>query len=370
MLSNPFGKDLSQIEFADIQKLKDTGRTESQILEYKERMPTKIDLQKEVLGFANNIGGYLIIGVREKKPEGTPELIVGINKERNVKESIVNIVRDNSSPSFVPSVQLVDLPTDSTKCVIIVYSHESDTVHRASDGRYYYRTENETIPVSPEFVAKIIGKHNIISKLNKIVEELDWRRMPEKMGINIGNSCWLSVICCPIPPESFRMSVFTEIDWYYKAAVSSIASVGSFDKKSTADSLRVFKVRVNGSPNAMIEYYENGIILYCCILYGGNKSIVEGRLRDILSRFLDLTVKTYGKALFDGGLWLLFGLGNIAGWKWTIGKFLEHLSYEILPSNTPYLQVTHETTVSALQSSIDSTVEPIIAKFRRHFNIH
>ncbi|MCJ7767408.1 ATP-binding protein, partial [Candidatus Bathyarchaeota archaeon] len=77
-----FGKDFSQIEFVDIQKLKDDGRAENQTLEYKETIPTRIDLQKQVLGFANSIGGCLLIGIREKRPEGIPDAIVGIDKER------------------------------------------------------------------------------------------------------------------------------------------------------------------------------------------------------------------------------------------------------------------------------------------------
>ena len=370
MPGSPFRKDLFKVTFADIENLKDAARAESEILEYKEEMPARLDLQKEVLGFANNIGGYLIVGVKEKKPEGTIEDIVGIYKETSIKEKVVSIVRDNSSPQFTPNVHLVDIPEDSTKCIAIVYSHESDTVHRASDGRYYYRTENETIPIRPEFVAKIIGKEKISARLIELVDKLDWKKMPERIGINVGDNCWLSIICCPIPPESFKISIFSETEWYNKAALEAYSTAGSFDKRSTADSFRVLKVAAGAVPNAMIEYFENGIILYGRILYGMKKSINEKELAGQLGRFLNLAAEVYSKNSFDGGLILIVGLGNINGWSWTTGEDLEALIYDIQPSSQSLLERRYETTVSVLESGIDSMVKIVLPQLRRHFNIY
>jgi len=370
MSANLFGKDLSLITFADIQNLADTARAESETLEYKEIMPNKIDLQKSVLGFANNIGGYLIIGVRAKKPENTPEAIVGIAKEANMSERIVDIVRDNSSPQFVPKVRLVDLPSNSAKCVIVVYSHESFTAHRASDGRYYYRTVNETIPIRPEFVGKIIGKEKIGEKLIEIIYRLDWKNSPQRASMNVSGNCWLSVICCPIPPESFKLSLFSETEWYNKVAFEAIASAGSYDRRSTADSLKVFKIKGDGTPNAMIEYFENGTVIYCRILYSGSKQVDEQSVTADLSGFLSLLVKVYSKNSFDGGLLLVIGLGNIQGWTWTTGDFWERHRYDILPSDEQFLERRLETTVLELQSDINSAISRVLPQLRRNFNIH
>jgi hypothetical protein len=372
MPANPFNKDLYEITFADIEKLRDTARAESEILEYKGEMPNRLDLQKEVLGFANNIGGFLVIGVKAKRPENTIEAIDGIDKEANIQEKIVSIVRDHSSPQFVPRVHLIDKPSDSTRCIIIVFSHESETVHRASDGRYYYRTENQTIPIRPEFVSKIIGKEKIKEQLDKIIDDFHLYELPIGKGMSrtVYDNGWFTAISIPIPPENLKISLFSEIEWYITAGINAISGAGNYDRRSTTNSLRVFKVGADHSPNALVEYFENGIILYCRSLFSFTKSINERGIIDNLDDFLNFLVKVYDKNSFEGGLLIIVWLGNINEWTWTLGDPLENDKYDISPSSQQFLTGRYETTVSALKSDTSNLIKLIVTQFRRNFNIH
>jgi predicted HTH transcriptional regulator len=103
-------------------------------------MPTSSDLQKEALAFANNIGGYLLIGIRAKRPENTPNSINGIQKYPNITEQLVDRVRNNSTPTYVVQPKLIVIPSNTNNCVVIIYCPESQTIHRASNGQYYYHT--------------------------------------------------------------------------------------------------------------------------------------------------------------------------------------------------------------------------------------
>ena len=367
MSSNPFGKSLPNIDFSDIQRLKDNSIAESKFLDYKKAMPNKIDLQKAVLGFANNAGGYVVLGIDGKKPEGTPEAIIGIPKESNLKESIVAIIRDNSLPPFIPRVHLVDFTPDPSKCIIIIHAHESTEAHRASDGYYYYRTENQTIPIRPEFVAKIIGKEKVQEQVKRAIDAVHDKMIPQGSRINVSNNVWLGVLCCPIPPESFKLSVFSETDWYNTAGITAFACSGSFDKKSTANSFKVIRGSIS-APTGVIEYFESGLILYCRSL--STAKVDEDVLKNKLTAFLDLAKNVYNKNDFNGGMLLIVVLGNIEGRKWTTGNVMKDMMLDIEASETPYLELKLETTISAMTSDINSVAHQVMTKWQRHFNIH
>jgi hypothetical protein len=301
----------------------------------------------------------------ESEPEGTPEAIIGVQKEHNIKERIVAIIRDNSEPPFVPEAHLVNLPGDQTKCVLVIHAHESDSAHKASNG-YYYRTENQSIPIRPEFVAKIIGKEKVKEDIKKAIEAVRPKIEPVGAGIRVDNNCWLGIICCPVPPESLKLPIFSEKDWYYEAGRNAIASMGSFDIKSTAESLKVIKGSI-AVPTGVIEYFENGLVLCCLNLY--TDKVHEDVLNNKLTKILELIRDTYNKNAFNGAALLIIDLGNIEGRKWTTGNTLKDMMMDISASEIPCLELDLQTTVSALNSDVKSVAQQIKTKWQRHFNI-
>jgi hypothetical protein len=367
MSSNPFGKSLPSIIYTDIERLLNNCIPESKYLEYKQDMPNKIGLQKEILGFANSAGGYLVVGIKAKKPENVPQEIVGVTKEDNIKEKVVARIRDNSTPPFIPFVHLVDLPSDPNRCVLIIHSRESSEAHKASDGYYYYRTENQTIPIKPEFIAKIMGKEKVKQKVGDAISAVYMKIRPENAGIDVKGHHWLGIISCPIPPESVNLSVFSDADWYNKAGMAAFATGCSFDMKSTSDTFKVFRGSA-AHPTAFIEYFEKGVVLCCYKLYCSD--VDEDEVSNMLTNFLKLLKDTYNKNNFDGGLLLVIVLGDIQGLKWTTGNRLKDMMLDIEPSAVGSLELREETSVAALESDIGGLAQSITTKLKRHFNIY
>lgn len=104
-----FGKKLQDVNLSDLQSLKDNEIAESKELDYKASInlsagDEKKELCKDVSAMANTSGGYIIIGVNEKKDEngrntGLPETIDGFcDNPDDMILRIINILRDNISP--------------------------------------------------------------------------------------------------------------------------------------------------------------------------------------------------------------------------------------------------------------------------------
>jgi len=78
--------------------------TEGRRLEFKKTLPSKADLAKTVIAFANDAGGELFIGVCD-----TPRTIVGLPEDRLValEEQISNIIFTRCYPTIIPDISFV-----------------------------------------------------------------------------------------------------------------------------------------------------------------------------------------------------------------------------------------------------------------------
>jgi predicted HTH transcriptional regulator len=92
-----FKKPLSEVEFSDIQKLKDAKIEESAILDYKEQMISEDKFVKHITAFSNTSGGDLIFGIKESGRGGYPVDILGIEDNVN-KERLEQIIISNIRP--------------------------------------------------------------------------------------------------------------------------------------------------------------------------------------------------------------------------------------------------------------------------------
>lgn len=77
---------------------------EGRNIEFKEAMPKKVDLNKTVVAFANDAGGILILGIKDK-----PRTVVGIPEEElfELEEKISTSIHDTCAPVILPDISFM-----------------------------------------------------------------------------------------------------------------------------------------------------------------------------------------------------------------------------------------------------------------------
>ena len=110
----------------DIAKL--LKQPEGRRLEFKEKLPTKADLCKTIIAFANDAGGVLFIGIKD-----SPRSVVGLSEDDIIKteEKISSLIYDNCYPIISPDITIL---TVDEKLIIKVQ------VYRGSNVPYYLKS--------------------------------------------------------------------------------------------------------------------------------------------------------------------------------------------------------------------------------------
>ncbi len=77
---------------------------EGRRLEFKEKLPTRSDLAKTIVAFANDAGGDIYLGVSDK-----PRAVVGLPEDNLVEleEQISNIIYTRCYPSILPDISFI-----------------------------------------------------------------------------------------------------------------------------------------------------------------------------------------------------------------------------------------------------------------------
>jgi len=168
-----FKKPLSEVEFSDIQKLKDGKIEESLILDYKKEMtPEKI--VKHIAAFSNTNGGFLVFGVEETGRGGSPENIPGIEASVNV-ERLEQIIISNIRPRIgVQFSNKIDIP-NSDRIILIIRIPEGQNrpYYDMKSQKYYKRYNYESVAMDEHEVESLYQKRFFgTSKLAKYVEDV------------------------------------------------------------------------------------------------------------------------------------------------------------------------------------------------------
>ena len=79
---------------------------EGRRLEFKETLPTRSDLSKTVVAFANDAGGDIFIGIKDN-----PREIIGVLEIELVamEEQISNIIYSRCYPGILPEISFVNV---------------------------------------------------------------------------------------------------------------------------------------------------------------------------------------------------------------------------------------------------------------------
>lgn len=144
-----FSRSVSALTYSDVEGLTSSGEPESVILDYKGviagKPKDKAELAKDVSALANSAGGYIVIGVEEKrgKPVHPPTGLSRILDGHKVEEWIGQVVASNISPRAPVTIRPIDHGTDPDKCLVVIHVSVSPRaphmVTAKGDNRYYRR---------------------------------------------------------------------------------------------------------------------------------------------------------------------------------------------------------------------------------------
>jgi len=160
-----FDKKLSELTYKDITELLYLRKEqESSILDYKRIIHTTTDeLAKDVTGFANSKGGYIIYGIDEKLTE-----IVGIENvvgRTKTDEWIANGLRDKVDKGLVYEIVEIEIPQEGTdtKYIVILSVKESDDKPVFANDVCYVRKGSSVFKAKPNEIKKMY-EDNFISR--------------------------------------------------------------------------------------------------------------------------------------------------------------------------------------------------------------
>jgi hypothetical protein len=186
-----FNKRFEDITIDDINQLVNSKERESQKLDYKSEIDPsdrgKKEFAKDLCGFANADGGYIIIGVKEEN--GQPEAITGVEPkigEQKIEDWIGNVIYSRITPPIRYTPKLLELPTG--KALILLYIPQSERKPHMviPECRYYIRHNTS---VNPAGHAEVIALFEYSRHSREMFEEfLRLRNLldenNEKFGVN------------------------------------------------------------------------------------------------------------------------------------------------------------------------------------------
>jgi len=191
-----FNKPFNKITVKDIENLIFIRKErENNYLEYKEKLGhsdrDKREFLKDVSGFANASGGFLIIGVKEHKPSGLPEKICGIEKSignQKVDEWINNVLISNLDERIRYNIKIFDLKNKESKIVLLLYIPESPKkphmITFQGKNNYYVRHNTSVNPATQSEVKEMFEYSKKI--INKLEDFLRRRNLYDDRDNNFG----------------------------------------------------------------------------------------------------------------------------------------------------------------------------------------
>ena len=153
MRFTPFDKALDELSAEDLESLREVR--EGWYVEYKSQLPSTRDLAKSLASFANQYGGWLLLGVDEAPNSLTAGTFSGIEDEKlpEVLESLRNAAKDIVRPQAAYQHRVLEGPVEtiglsSKRSVVVVRVPEgSDTPYIHNDGRIYIRIGDSSSPI-------------------------------------------------------------------------------------------------------------------------------------------------------------------------------------------------------------------------------
>lgn len=152
-----FEKKLSELSYKDITDLLYLRKEqESEILDYKRIVHTSTDeFAKDVTGFANTKGGYIIYGIDEKQNE-----IIGVENAKGrtkVEEFVQSVINHKVDKAVFCEIVQIEIPQEGTdtKHIVVLYVKESDDKPVFANDVCYVRKGSSVFKAKPNEIKKM-----------------------------------------------------------------------------------------------------------------------------------------------------------------------------------------------------------------------
>ncbi|HHN47443.1 MAG TPA: ATP-dependent DNA helicase, partial [Bacteroidales bacterium] len=134
---------------------------EGRKLDFKQKVPTSANLAKTIVAFANDAGGAIYIGVKDK-----PREIIGVPEEEliAIEEQLSNMIFDNCAPPIIPNITFLQ---SEDKHLIKIQVHKGNTPpyylkKKGLNEGVYIRVGSVSRQASDEMIAELTRRrHNI-----------------------------------------------------------------------------------------------------------------------------------------------------------------------------------------------------------------
>ncbi|SFE96198.1 RNA-binding domain-containing protein [Thermophagus xiamenensis] len=172
-------------------KLKDLlSQPEGRRIEFKEQLPSKADLCKTVVAFANDAGGELYIGIKDN-----PRIITGLDENDllKIEEQIINIIHDGCAPVILPEISFRRYQNKPV-IVVKIFKGNNPPYYLKSKGiekGTYIRIGSSSRLANREIIEELQRQSNNISFdalpiYNKEVKNLKWNDFKNQLKEIIG----------------------------------------------------------------------------------------------------------------------------------------------------------------------------------------
>lgn len=168
-----YSKQITLLDYADIDELLTEGTRENIRLEYKRELPGKFETLKKLSSFANTYGGYVVIGA-EEDGNGNLTALPGINQQSGFNQRVTQWCYDGVYPPLQPYVSnAVSHPSKPNRFFYVIYVNQShEAPHFLNDRKGCFIRTDE---FSQRFEATLATYEEIQHLANRRERSIDLR---------------------------------------------------------------------------------------------------------------------------------------------------------------------------------------------------
>lgn len=126
---------------------------ENSSIEFKNSEARPESIARELVAFANTLGGTLFLGVEDDRT------ITGIDRD-NLEEWVTNIARNNITPAIAPNIAIHQI--DQVQIAIITISKGIHKPYQTLDGKYWIRVGSTNRSATKEELSRLFQQAGLV----------------------------------------------------------------------------------------------------------------------------------------------------------------------------------------------------------------